>query len=596
MLPTKPASQPDPGPARHVASSAGNIARPRLVPGGYDITRLPLTVDPGEGEQLASWLVRWAHRFGLPVSQLLSALGVGLPAAPSTRVEHHLAAHADTLAAAAGLRALPPSRRDPSSAVASEMLLARYLTDYHGRSTPLLPRSRFCPRCLAESGGIWLTQWTGPLELVCTRHQVLLARRCPACHRARFTTTAWMTHNTDPWVCSESIGAEHVPRTRYEECGQDLRLTPTIDVDDTTTQLQHWLRSLAEAAARDPDGSAQAGGFDVTHRDLFDALLELIVEGLGRTGHLTQPGRDPRPLLIALRVARAVLEQPDAAASGALADAHGLLSPAGPITPIAPDYLLTRRRRNSLLTAIRMASLHEHLSPSSQLVFRTGSGHPRYPAAPKPGEKAPGQTQLAWIPQQLWPGLLTPWIADDDYRDRAAAAMLLAKAGSTRSWRLIAIDLGLPASFAVHPPNLVRHLVREGSWPDVLGRLDEIATALEASPPPIDYQARRWLAADQGLIVTAVNRTRLTLGPVHGWVSTHLLAELFWHVYTGGDLRLAAPSQGTLLNPDLYHDDEGVFAGPVTDPDLLTFLTATAAQVDHVHDRDMSEPLTWQPP
>ena len=236
------------------------------------------------------------------------------------------------------------------------------------------------------------------------------------------------------------------------------------------------------------------------------------------------------------------------------------------------------------------------MRPSSQLVFRTGSARPRYPSPAAPGQPAPDQSQLSFIPQQLWPGALAPWVADHDYRDRAAAAMLLAKVGSIRSWRLIAIDLGLPAAFALHPPNLVRHLRRMGTWPLVLQRLDELASALEASPPPIDYQARRWIAADHGLVVAAVNRTRNILGPTHGWVSTHLLAELFWQVYTGGDLRLAAPSAGTMLDPDLYHDDEGVHIGATHDPELLRFLTLTADLVTDAAGDSRTEPLTWQPP
>ncbi|MEO7059866.1 MAG: hypothetical protein ABI083_09115, partial [Lapillicoccus sp.] len=161
---------------------------------------------------------------------------------------------------------------------------------------------------------------------------------------------------------------------------------------------------------------------------------------------------------------------------------------------------------------------------------------------------------------------------------------------------LIAIDLGLPASFAVHPPNLIRHLRRTGAWPAVLGRLDQLAATLEATPPPIDYQARRWAGADQDLLVAAVNHARDHLGPVHGWVSTHLLVEVFWQVYTGGDLRLAAPTDGTLLNPDLYHLDDGAHLDPTADPVLARFLTTVAAGVADASDNDRIEPLTWHPP
>ncbi len=73
-----------------------------------------------------------------------------------------------------------------------------------------------------------------------------------------------------------------------------------------------------------------------------------------------------------------------------------------------------------------------------------------------------------------------------------------------------------------------------------------------------------------------------------------MLAELFWQVYTGGDLRLAAPSSGTLLDPDRYHQDE-ISSQLITDPPLLAFLTATANTFNRAHDM-ADEPLTWQPP
>lgn len=593
MPPNVSATAPDPLP-RPVTGRA----RARLIPGGYDINRLPLTVPPAAGEQLASWLARLAHRYRLPVSGLLTELGVPVVAGPAARVEAHLATRAGALSAAAGLDSLPPGTADGDEALPAQV--TRYLSAYQGRTEVAPDRTRFCPSCLADSGGVWQQAWAAPLNLVCTTHRRLLVRRCPACHRARFTSAAWITHDTAPWVCSEPPPGQHTPRTRYQVCGQDLREAAAPPVDHDVVAVQLWLHGLARQAGDDPALVIGACGLEVSHGDLFDAALELVVERLGDVKHLTRPGRAARDLLDAILAARAVIEQPDPASAGEVADRNGLLHPAGPVTPIGPDHVLTRRRRNPLLAAVRLTSLREHLPASSQLVFRTGSDHPRYPTPTQHGATAPApeQARLAWIPQLLWPGALHPWIRDSDYRDRAAASMLLAKVGSTRPWRLIAIDLGLPASFAVHPPNLVRHLRRTGAWPSVLRRLDEVATLLEATPPPIDYQARRWIAADQGLLVAAVNHTRSLLGPCHGWVSTSALVELFWSVYTGGDLRLAAPTEGTLLDPDLYHrdDEEGAHTDPTADPHLARFLAMVAAALAEATGHNPDEPLTWRPP
>lgn len=569
-----------------------------MIPGGYDISRLPLSVPPKDGEQLASWLTRWAHRYGLPVSHLLAEVGAGVTASPADRAERHLIRHVDLLAAAAGVDVLPPPPSSDGVAQALTSQVARYLNDYHAGKEVKPVRSRFCPSCLAESDGVWLQAWTAPLLVACTRHRRLLRRRCHLCRQARFTTSAWMTHDTPPWVCSEAAPGQHTPRTRYNICGQDLREVPAGKVDEDSARLQDWIVDLALRAHTDPEHPAGACGFETTARDLFDAALELVVEKPGGSIHLTRPDRAPQDLLFRLEAARDVLEQPGAVTAAGAATRHGLLHPGGSATPIGPDHVLTLRPRNRLLAAIRFASLSGHLPASSQLVFRTGSGHPRYPspASPVTGGPVPGAAQLAWIPQQLWPGLLSPWVADHDYRGRAVASMLLAKVGSTRPWRLIAVDLGLPAAFATHPPNLVRHFKHIDAWPTVLRRLDELATDLEDSPPPIDYQARRWIAADHTVLVAAVNHARSILGPVHGWVSTHLLTELAWSVYTGGDLRLTVPTEGTLLNPDLYHDDEGIHVAALTDPALVRFLTVTADYLARATGHNPDEPLTWQPP
>ncbi|MDQ2758634.1 MAG: TniQ family protein [Actinomycetota bacterium] len=600
------------------AARAAGLPSPRLIPAGYDLSALPLFVDPAPGEQLCSWLVRWALRYGLPVSRLLAQVGITLPSAPAARLERQLRRrHTATLTAAAGIPALPPepdTGATESPASRGTRLRAQvegYLIRYHRRETPLPTSYRYCPDCLAESGGVWLAEWSQPLHTICVPHRVLLRRCCPDCGRRRFSSPAWMTHDTPAWTCSEPASPQtrqvRVPRTRHPVCGRDLRTTsaePASDAD-LATQLRLW--DLAVAAADAPDGrdgqdgqDRSYGGFPASNRDVFDAALELTVERFGDLRPLVRATTAPRVLLDAVAAAFQVLDQPDADAAAHVASGYGLLHPAGPVTPIGPDRVLNLRPRNPLLASIRLATLHDRLSPSAQLVFRTGSSLPRYPQPqPQPQLWRTGadQAQLAWIPQLIWPGQLTPWIDDRDFRDRAAASMLLAKVGSTRPWRFIALDLGLPADLATSPASLVRSLKRDGTWPDVLARLDDLAGRLEQDPPPINYQARRWTAARYDDVIAAVNHTMAYLGPPHPWCTTHLLVELFWPVYTGGDLRLAAPATGTLLNPDLYHqhDHDTGNAGPLSDPRLLAFFTATAATLNGATD-NAAEPLTWQPP
>ena len=45
------------------------------------------------------------------------------------------------------------------------------------------PRSRFCPACLAETGGRWQLWWRRRWAFACPIHQCLLADTCPCCDR-----------------------------------------------------------------------------------------------------------------------------------------------------------------------------------------------------------------------------------------------------------------------------------------------------------------------------------------------------------------------------------------------------------------------------
>lgn len=497
---------------------------------------------------------------------------------------------------------------------------------------------RYCPACLAESGGAWPRRWTDPLELVCQEHRIVLRQVCPACAQVPFYGHRWFTTGVPGTHCEVHLPAGHQHRTRYRVCGFDLRITPAEPMADADDRLQaqqrlHELARRPQPGSPRPEGHATVCGVTVTRADHLDAVLELIVEQLGATRALATAATDPGPVLGAASVALAVLAKPDATSAAALAERHGLLDPAGSVTPIGPESALTRRRRNPLLASIRLGSLHGRLSPTTQLVFRTASDRPRYPCptstTPKGLGAGPGSTcractpagalPLATIPQQLWPGVLTPWVDEGDHLARAAAAMMLAKLGSTRPWRLIAIELGLPASFATHPPALVRHLRRENTWGPFARALDRLADRLDATPAPIDYQTRRWRAGDPQLLTATLDhahalscdaypacldpqRTDYTCGYSR---APDTMTRAFWQLYTAGDARLARSP----LGDDGNEHDTGNGSGS-GDP-VIQHLFITAACLLHAHHTmtsldltpgpgaitlDLVEPLTWRPP
>ncbi|MGH3167080.1 MAG: TniQ family protein, partial [Trebonia sp.] len=138
---------------------------------------LPLRVRPLPGECLDSWLEALARRNGISVSVLLPAFGWK---APPSAARLSPAVAPGTLRRAETQAGRPGGRLD--SAVFDPYL-------------PLGPvrrdGSRYCPQCLAASGGRWMLSWRLPWTFACTVHGTVLADDCPACGRPPRRNLSW---------------------------------------------------------------------------------------------------------------------------------------------------------------------------------------------------------------------------------------------------------------------------------------------------------------------------------------------------------------------------------------------------------------------
>ena len=154
---------------------------------------LPIRLRPVQGEALDSWLEASAHRLHTHLGDLLGVLAPGADdrgsgARRSAETAHWIvqltATAAERIAAITGV----------ASAELHEMTLARYdgsalrLTE-GGRTVDIdtlwgrRTRSRFCPDCLAESGGRWQLWWRLGWAFACPEHHQLLADICPRCQQ-----------------------------------------------------------------------------------------------------------------------------------------------------------------------------------------------------------------------------------------------------------------------------------------------------------------------------------------------------------------------------------------------------------------------------
>ena len=332
----------------------------------------------------------------------------------------------------------------------------------------------------------------------------------------------------------------------------------------------------------------------------FDALCQLVDESI-RIVSLFEPAFHRPALVQSLRNAARVLDSASVAAAAEQADAVGLLNPAGPVTPLGPNHMLFRRKRNPLLAAIRLGAVRTTLSPAAQLTFDCGHPHPRYPlrdnddqAVLRLPEHEPGIPEMdrARIPQVLWPG--TVWTTDGDTTTLAAAAqaMALTKIGDTRSWSIIALDLGLPKEIALPVTRYWRRIVRDGQWPEALAALTHVKQQLRDHRPPIDYQQRRIIADDPMRLQHALNEAGTSRHHVSDELSGDVLRR-FWELFTGGDIRYAAGQ----ISPSASELDNWPAKRATIDNEYGDiFVNAYEWMAASSTTLRPSGPLTWQPP
>jgi hypothetical protein len=494
--------------------------------------------------------MRAAMRYGMTPRALLATAGVDehiyRPAQFAAAVTRHTDHLAHLLGSAHDEVNAAVQRIHPNAA------LSHYVQRYKGLRRAVLAGSSYCPRCLSEPNPRWKRQWSNVFALACVEHSCLLVRACPRCGEAPWSTTAWLSNPANsPYRCAirRPRGPDDRVGVATRFCNYDLREVDVYDVDADLVRIQQFITDLCERRLEGPDRTVTIADVEVTATIAFDAICELLDESLDILTLFT-PGYDRTKLTGALRHCHTILSSPTATDAAGKADDIGQLNPGGPITPIGPDNVILRRPRNPLLAAIRIHALTPSLSPTTQLMLGCGSRWPRYPIPeadndrrwrrlPEHHPELPEPTP-AWIPQVLWPNAIWHNSTAPPDIEAAAQAMALAKMGDVRSWKLIALDLGLPKDMSTPLTRYWRQIVRSGRWGEALAALTALREQLRRDPPPIDYQLRRIIADDPSRLVRAISEAGLntSTGNQH---DVHDVARRFWEHFTGGDLAYAPP-------------------------------------------------------
>ena len=457
---------------------------------------LPIRVAPVPGEALDSWLDALSARLGATFGELAVSLGfldgTATVYQQRQRILRRLGPiEAERVASATGV----------DEATLAGMTLSRFEGAYPRATDPgtrlgpwrVFPGSRYCPACLAGTGGRWQLHWKLPWSFACLAHRCLLADVCPFCrcrpcaHGTRMGMVATPAHCQEPHPEPARRWAAGGAALCHGQLGVPFSPPPVA----TEAALLAQERVLELMGTQRPTVSL---GAPVTSRGLLGDLTVVAhaVTGLAPANKCRQVYR-----VGAAETARAVVVGLDVLAATSVqgaADRLGLLLPgrsqrSGAVRAALPE--LWRGASEQLQQAV-LKSRDRHLRPADRLRFTTAGPGSRL-GRPVPLSVLERRQRV--VPQQFWPRWslrLLPPAGLDATRSGPALAACLLLPGNPSSLQWAAQRLG-SASNGPRISHTLRHLEATGHAPAVLSVLAALADRLDTYGSPIDYQRRREL-------------------------------------------------------------------------------------------------------
>jgi TniQ/Bacterial regulatory helix-turn-helix protein, lysR family len=461
---------------------------------------LPIRVAPLPGEALDSWLEALAYRIRTSWADLLGAVGLATDRSGGIRwMMRTEPLEVAAISTATGIAATlvdaitlaryvnTPLRTDPPAGTVSRAFPWGRI---HG--------SRYCPDCLAETGGRWQLAWRLGWSFVCLEHRCLLADACPKCGGAQRRRALPANCIPEPGQCANPGNGPH--RRGPLRCGGDLTsaAVPCFGSDHQVLAAQRTVYQVLDTGTAtfgvyrdDPQPSVQAladvraaAGYLLADRnyhaeidgvglDLASAYYEAVTHPVSRSS----PGRaqDSRQrtttyagiAAVGITVALAKLETPSAAVAGT-----------------APQQCL------AAANPVELAALGPVVNASDQLRYRT--------AAVMSVRGAPSSTRVrdlvGRIPTMLWPAWSLRFAIPDCHQRQlrpALAALLLLV--DTRLQLAEAAELLSSPNDEHSVSRILQLLANRHDWIATRAALGRLADYLADHDTPIDYQHRRQL-------------------------------------------------------------------------------------------------------
>jgi hypothetical protein len=571
----------------------------------------PIRHAPLPGEAFDSWLETYAHRLDISVAEMLIAAGL-MPDPMITRRQqlapnYVVLLHDDEAARLAHATGLASQRLQAMTLARYDEHAVRLHHDQRGVARGMLwgkgDGSRYCPTCLAETGGRWQLRWRLSWTFACTRHQLLLAESCPGCGRqARLRRSRRTVFKpfAAPGLCGN--------KQDWTACTQDLTTTPVVALpaDHPFLHTQTWIDHVLHRIETGDTGNEPAP------QAVFNDLRALGCWVLRRA----QPGDFAR-------YGPAV----EAACHAYLTEHHQRGIPAGVFSPTCTSTTaaaltvavtiigsardravpvlttlldrghpwesdmipLERSRRNDISPHLRALILHARDSNASnrdRLRYRSCTTNPRRP------DQAPTH-RAAQIPQLLWPQwslLLKPPNTNDEWFRTATSAALLIP-GSTTGDLASATEILSPGHRTPTATNVLNKTAKHWHGNAFLQTICILADHLDQQPAPVDYQRRRHLHYGELLCepvwhqiaaIHDISNRRLRYRTVRAWLYQRI---------TGNRLTDAPPPFTITDN----HDRLNVNNLPRHLHQSLFDALDEHAQ-HFLQQQGIAEPTTWHPP
>jgi hypothetical protein len=567
--------------------------------------RLPIVFPPVPGEALDSWIECYARRLHASTTGLLTA--AGMTVIRMRELLHRLEdRQAEQLSAATGvsIQDLKAMTLQPWDGLA-----VRYNVIGAPRDDPVgfarLTGTRWCPHCLADSGGRFQLCWRLGWTFACPRHEVLLVDWCPGCGQRPLPQRTGKRHG-NPSPAASCLRRDPAADTSDADCGHQLTdaTTAMLPADGAVLNAQRRIDAiLATAPGTAQRAAARADLAEIailavkaltilqTARCLSSdrpALLDQILTEANWPTQPTHPRHRPNTDAATIAAVTALALTAHTAADPHSTQILAWIVREDPYPLVnnrpGPGRVLRswRSPRPELLGRV-LSELDGRLTNLGRLRHRSAGRRPEVPASDDQV-----RARAAKIPATLWPGwsmrLLPPALSGPRTRPgviRDALAALLLIPGGTLDYRHAAALLGghcdeldLSQTLSRHPKPFT------DTW---LRTLADLSAALDEHSAPINYARRRALFTPATVTIgtEAADALDAADGPAPDIARTAEAHRYLLHLLTAGHIQRS-------------HTRDAPPVWPAPPPPLAEILHQRARQL--LDARGIDEPVRWEPP